>query len=79
MAIVHLPVGRLSGSAERIVLRQGRVGPGGVRPMLRLIRGEGSAPRYCAACAAPVEFGPVWRGEETFCSVECSLGGNRPA
>ena len=79
MAIVHLPVGRLSGSAERIAFRQGRAGPAGVRPMLRLIRGEGGGPRYCAACAAPLECGPVWRGQEAFCSVECSLGGNRPA
>jgi hypothetical protein len=34
---------------------------------------------YCAACAAPIDFGAVWRGEEAYCSVECSLGGGRPA
>lgn len=41
MGIVQLPIGRLSGSAER---------------------------------AAPIEFGADTRGDEAFCSVECSLG-----
>jgi hypothetical protein len=79
MAIVQLPVGRLASNAERIAFRQGLAGPGRVRPLLRLIREEELVPRYCAACAAPIEFGAVWRGEEAYCSVECSLGGNRPA
>lgn len=33
---------------------------------------------YCAGCAGPIEFGPVLRFSQAFCSVECSLGG-RPA
>jgi hypothetical protein len=79
MAIVRLPTGRLASNAERFGLRRGLAQPGGVRPMLRLIREEVGAPRYCAGCAAPIDFGAVWRGEEAYCSVECSLGGNRPA
>jgi hypothetical protein len=79
VAIVQLPVGRLRANAERIAFREGLAGPGDVRPMLKLIRGEELAPRYCAACAAPIDFGAVWRGDEVYCSVACSLGGNRPA
>jgi hypothetical protein len=80
MSIVHLPVGRLGGpNPERAGFRQGMVGPGAVRPMLRLIREESVGPRYCAGCAAPIDFGVVWRGVEAYCSVECSLGGGRPA
>ncbi|HEX9362714.1 MAG TPA: hypothetical protein VGA47_02910 [Candidatus Dormibacteraeota bacterium] len=79
MAIVQFPVGRLGDNAERTAFRQGLAGPAEVRPLLRLIRGEEGAPRYCAACAAPVDFGAVWRGVEVYCSVECSLGSNRPA
>jgi hypothetical protein len=79
MAIVHLPVGRIAGSAERIAFRQGLGRAAGARPVLRLIREEERTPHYCAACAAPIDFGAVWRGAEAYCSVECSLGGNRPA
>jgi hypothetical protein len=78
MAIVQFPVERL-GDAERMALRQGVVKLSRVKPSLRLIEMGRVAPAYCAACAAPIDFGAVWRGEEIFCSVECSLGGNRPA
>src|SRR5439155_14836600 len=49
------------------------------RTSLRVVSVGPVSPAYCAACAAPIEFGAVLRGEETFCSVECSLGGNGPA
>ncbi len=79
MGIVQFPVGRLAGQAERLAFRQGLARRmSNAPPPLRLIGGAPGA-LYCAACAAPVDFGPVWRGEEVYCSVECSLGGNRPA
>jgi hypothetical protein len=78
MSIVQLPAGRFGGSPERAALRGGlaRSGP---RPWLRLISTGGASPAFCSGCAAPIDYGAVWRGEEAFCSVECSLGGNRPA
>jgi hypothetical protein len=79
MGIVQLPVGRLAGHSERIAFRQGLARLNSGRPPLRVIdHGPGAA--FCAACAAPIDFGPVWRAGEAFCSVECSLGGGgRPA
>lgn len=77
MGIVRFPVDRLV-QPERMALRHG-VAASGVegRPVLRVM---GVARMlFCAACAAPVDFGAVWRGDEAFCSVECSLGGGRPA
>jgi len=79
MSIVHLPTGRISGSAERAALRQGLATPSRLQAALQLVHRQSAAASYCAACAAPIDFGAVWRGEEAFCSVECSLGGNRPA
>jgi hypothetical protein len=79
MGIVQFPAGRLAGQAERLAFRQSlarRMST--ARPPLRVIAARSGA-LYCAACAASVEFGAVWRGEEVYCSVECSLGGNRPA
>jgi hypothetical protein len=80
MGIVQFPGGgKLPGRAERLAFRDGlgrRMST--ARPSLRLIA-AGQNALYCAACAAPVDFGAVWRGEEVYCSVECSLGGNRPA
>jgi hypothetical protein len=78
MSIVQLPVGRLARGPERAVLRGGlaRSGP---RPSLRLVAAGGRGQAYCAGCAKPIDFGAVWRGAEVFCSVECSLGGGRPA
>jgi hypothetical protein len=78
MGLVQFPAGRLAGHAERMAFRHGlaRLHPG--RPPLRVVA---SAPTvgFCAACASPIDYGAVWRGEEAFCSVECSLGGDRPA
>lgn len=79
MEIVELPLGRHSGNRERVALRRGLSHPGGAVPFLRLIDSSPVTGMFCSACAAPIEAGAVWRGEEAFCSVECSLGGNRPA
>ena len=78
MSIVHLPVGRISGAAERAALRQG-LASSRLRAALQLMDRQRAAPMYCAACAAPIDFGAVWKDEDAYCSVECSLGGNRPA
>jgi len=79
MGIVQFPGGRPAGQAERLAFREG-VGrqTSAARPPLRVIAASPVA-LYCAACAAPVDFGAVWRKQEVYCSVECSLGGTRPA
>ena len=78
MSMVHMPVGRPSGSAERAALRQGLAAGSRFGAALQLVQRQTPASTYCAACAAPIDFGAVWRGEEAYCSVECSLGGKRP-
>jgi hypothetical protein len=78
MAIVQLPAGRLAGHAERLAFRQGLARLSSGAPQLRVMETR-PGPGFCAACAAPIDFGPVWRRGEAFCSVECSLGGDRPA
>ncbi|HZA01648.1 MAG TPA: hypothetical protein VE665_05145 [Hyphomicrobiaceae bacterium] len=79
MSIVQLPAGRLTGSAERSALRQGLAASSRFRAALQLVQRQTAASAYCAACAAPIDFGAVWKGGDAFCSVECSLGGDRPA
>ena len=79
MGIVQLPFARLAGNAERIAFRHGVAVAAKGQPVLRLVPKAGSAPGFCASCAAPIDFGVVWRGGEAYCSVECSLGGGRPA
>lgn len=80
MGIVELPTWRVAGSAERVAFRHGLVRAGaGERPSLKVIRAGRPVTAYCSACAAPIDFGAVWRGEDAYCSVECSLGGDRPA
>ena len=77
MGIVRFPVDRLV-PAERVALSHGIAAAGRVgHPVLRVI--GVARPLFCAACAAPIDFGAVWRGEDAYCSVECSLGGGRPA
>jgi hypothetical protein len=78
MGIVQLPLGRLAAQRERMVFRQGLAGLDKGRPVLRVV-GDGLGARFCAACAAPTDLGVVWRAGQAFCSVECSLGGDRPA
>lgn len=77
MDIVQLPFERHPDGTGRAAMRRGLLRPE-ARPFLRLIDSR-AADRFCATCAVPIESGIVWRGEEAFCSVECSLGGNRPA
>ena len=79
MVIVQLPVGRLGAGAERAALRHRPAVSSRFGAALQLMQRQTAARSYCAACAAPVDFGAVWRGAEAYCSVECSLGGDRPA
>jgi len=79
MDIVQLPVGRFWGVSERGALRQGLAPSSRFQAALQLVQRQTPAAAYCAACAAPIDFGAVWRGQDAFCSFECSLGSNRPA
>jgi hypothetical protein len=78
MSMVQLPVDRPTGHAERVALRRGLAGSR-FGAALQLVQRQTPAPTYCSGCAAPIDYGAVWRGVEAFCSVECSLGGDRPA
>lgn len=77
MSIVPFPVGRVE--AERMAFRRGVPSTSKFQAALQLVQRQTAAVAYCAACAAPIDFGAVWRGDEAYCSVECSLGGDRPA
>ena len=81
MAVVQLPVGGFGGSgSERGALRAGVAGPRPGRAQLRLMEGRSRlSSSYCSTCASPIELGAVTRGREAYCSIECSLGGDRPA
>lgn len=76
MQIVNLPVRWHGEGASREAGRKGLYRPSG--PPLRLVAGP-LRTAYCAGCASPIDMGAVWRQEQAFCSVECSLGGGRPA
>ena len=78
MSIVYLPAGRTWGSPERVALQLG-LASSRFGAALQLMQRKTPATTYCAACAAPIDYGAVWRGAEAYCSVECSLGGKRPA
>lgn len=78
MSIVQFPVGRVD-AAEREALRRGVPAISRFGAALQLVQRQLPAMAYCAACAAPIDYGPVWREKEAYCSVECSLGGDRPA
>lgn len=67
------------GGSERAALRLGAAVGAGPRARLRVLGTGGPAPAWCACCADPIEFGWVIRGGQSFCSIECSLGGGRPA
>ena len=77
MSIVQFPVGRVS--VERGAIRRGMPLSTKFGAALQLVQRQTPALAYCAACAAPIDFGAVWRGEDAYCSVDCSLGGGRPA
>jgi hypothetical protein len=79
MSILQLPLGSIRGNPERAALRQGLASSSRFSAALQLMQRQSAASMYCAACAAPIDVGAVWRGDEAYCSVECSLGGKRPA
>jgi hypothetical protein len=80
MGVIRLPVdGRRGNFGERAALRDGRAIVGPLRPLQVLPNGTAGSAGYSAGCAGPIEFGQVIRGGESYCSVECSLGGDRPA
>ncbi|HSR81129.1 MAG TPA: hypothetical protein VLL28_10155 [Hyphomicrobiaceae bacterium] len=79
MSVVQFPVGTFQSGVERVALRRGLARPGRLGAALQLVQRQSPAATYCASCAAPIDFGAVWRGDEAYCSVECSLGGNLPA
>jgi hypothetical protein len=79
MTIIELPMGRIPRSAARGAIRHGVATSSRFGAALQLVQRLTPAAAYCAACAAPIDFGAVWRGQEAFCSVECSLGGTLPA
>jgi hypothetical protein len=82
MSIIELPSWRLSGQAtDRAALRAGIAAPVPAVRVVKTVAPETTERAlFCDRCAAPVEFGAVTRGLETYCSVECSLEGpGRPA
>jgi hypothetical protein len=80
LGILLLPARRLRGnSTERTALRHGVAVLVPVRPLHVLPQGNIGGRAYCTGCAGPIEFGPVVRGLEAYCTIECSLGGDRPA
>jgi hypothetical protein len=82
MGVVRLPAGRLRASERsglRRVLGQGRAVAVPVRPLHVVTNSAAERSAFCAGCAAPIEFGAVMRGVDSYCSVECSLGGGHPA
>jgi hypothetical protein len=48
------------------------------RPPRLAVMPEARPQAYCARCAGVIEFGAVTRGRDAYCSVECSLEGDRP-
>jgi len=75
MSIVHIPVSRLRGQADRPALR---VGLASGRPRLHVLskfERQLAGKVFCDRCAAPIELGAVIHGRGVFCSVECSLEG----
>lgn len=77
MSVVQFPVGRAS--RKRLALRREVPMSSRFAAALQLVQRQSPASAYCAACSAPIDFGAVWRGEEAYCSLECSEGGNRLA
>jgi hypothetical protein len=75
--ILEFPAGRMP--AERVALRRRVPVTSRFGAALQLVQRQTAAVAYCAACAAPIDFGAVLQGKDAYCSVECSLGGDRPA
>lgn len=79
MGILEFPSGRVSNRSERVAFRRGVSVTSRTGAAFQLMQRKSPAAAYCAACAAPIDFGLVWQAGEAYCSVECSLGGDRPA
>jgi hypothetical protein len=79
MDIVQLPGMWGRGEVERAALRRGLATGSRVRLVEVLVGGPADAPAYCAACAGPIELGAAIRAGRSYCGIECSLDGNRPA
>ena len=77
MSIVRFP--EVRATPERVALRRDVPTTSRFGAALQLAQRQTAALAYCAACAAPIDYGAVWQGEESYCSVECSMGGRRPA
>lgn len=77
MSIVRFP--EVRATPERVALRRGVPMTSRFGAALQLAQRQTAALAYCAGCAAPIDFGAVWRGEDAYCSVECSTGGHRTA
>lgn len=77
MRIVDFPVRQAT--PERQALRRAVPMSSRFAAALQLVQRQAPATAYCAACAAPIDSGAVWLEDEAYCSVECSLGGNRLA
>jgi hypothetical protein len=79
MGIVQLPGVRGRGDGERAALRRG-LATAAHQGLVQVVPEQFSVARaFCAGCAGPIEFGAVARGARLYCSIECSLGGDRPA
>ena len=78
MSTVQLPWARTSPRAERLAWRRSPATTR-FRAALQLVGRQTAAAHYCAACAAPIDFGAVWSGDDAYCSDECCLGSERPA
>jgi len=76
MGVIQL--GRGGGGPERAALRLGIAGAA-PRAAFHLISTGQPRVAFCAGCPAPIEFGQRIRAGQSFCSIECSLRGDRPA
>jgi hypothetical protein len=77
MSVIQLPlVRRHRQVSERSALRRGLAVVNSPRRLQLLSNGTSGTRAYCARCAGPIEFGPVIRGHDSYCSVECSWGGD---
>ena len=79
MGIIQLPGMWGRGEVERAALRRGLATASLARLVEVLPSAAAEARAYCVACAGPIELGAVIRAGRSYCSIECSLEGNRPA
>ena len=77
MGIVQLPGVRGVETGRGAALRRGLASGAPVRLVPVRLQGSIGAAAYCADCAGPIEFGAGVRDAQSYCSIECSLGGDR--